>query len=748
MKQDNAAQARFGTFGGVFTPCVLTILGVIMFMRTGYVTGYAGMWLALVILGISKLITTLTTFSLSAIATNLKMKGGGPYFMISRVLGPDFGGSIGITLYFAQAVGVAFYVIGFTEAFLEVVSPWLASSPGDTILFVSRQRLPQVIATVVAGGLFFLTFKGADVAIRAQYFILAALLLAVVSFIVGGIVNFDKSNLAANQAPAFNLKIGFWAVFAIFFPATTGISAGVNMSGDLKNPALSIPKGTLYAIIFTAVIYLIQILLMSGAIPRETMQQAPFQSLQQISTFGPLIILGVFAATLSSALGSFLGAPRILQAMGQDRLMRVMVFFGKGSGETNEPRRATVLTFAIAVAVIWAGDLNAVAEVISMFFLIAYGMINLSAFVESKSGNPSFRPTFRFFHWAVGLAGAIGCVVVMLKINDTYALIAFAVTAIIYFYLKKQDIKTSYGDAKRGYIFKQTRDNLLILEDLKSHPKNWRPIIIAISEDPVNERQLLRMGAWLESERGIYSVTHIAEQPQDDLSAKVRYRKDIREELSRLLRAEELTAFPEALVVDNFFVGLASFLQSYSLGGIRPNTALVSMPPSNDETGRDRFLKTVEVIATFDMNLVVLNPGDIAPAKKTRTIDIWWRGEKNGSLMALFTYLLTLDQAWSGAEIRFLRIVQTDKEEKDGRLHMRRLKKQIRLPARTKIIRSTAPPSDIIAGTSARSDLVLLGMSATSGEEAKRSLLWLDPMLERLPTTLLVWSNGEADVFV
>lgn len=749
--EHNSAQARFGTFGGVFTPCVLTILGVIMFMRTGLVTGYAGMWLALVILFMSKLITTLTSLSLSAIATNLKMRGGGPYFMISRVLGPDFGGSIGITLFFAQAVGVAFYVIGFTEALLTVITPLVTATDGissSTAQWIGTYRLPQVISSVVVGILFLLTFKGADLVIRTQYFILAVLLLGVVSYVIGGVTHFDSAVFSSNQKSAFSMDIGFWTAFAIFFPATTGISAGVNMSGDLKNPTRAIPLGTLAAVIFTAIIYFSQIILMSGSIPRESLQKTPFESLQQISIFGPLVILGVFAATLSSSLGSFLGAPRILQAMGQDRLMKAMVFFGKGSGATNEPRRATALTFIIAICVIWAGDLNAVAEVISMFFLIAYGMINLSAFVESKSGNPSFRPLFRAFHWSTGLIGAIGCVVVMLKINDTYALVALAVTGVLYFYLRKRDIKTSYGDAKRGYIFKQIRDNLILLEESKTHPKNWRPKIVTISEDPLAERPLVRMGAWLEGERGLYTVIQIAERVTDDLAGKVRFQRDRREDIRRLLDSEDIVAFPGAIVCDNVFSGLSDLLQSYSFGGISPNTVLLSMPVTGDLAGRERFLKKVEVVATFDKNLVVLKPADIAINRRTRSIDLWWRGEKNGSLMALFSYLITLDQAWSGANVRFLRIVANDEEEIEGRIHMNGLKKQMRMPAENKIIRSTFPPADIIAETSGPvADLVLLGIAATSGEEARRSLEWLEPLLGRLPTTILVWSNGEADIF-
>ena len=752
-------QARFGLFGGVFTPCVLTILGVIMFMRTGFVLGNAGLWLTLVILGVSKLITTLTTLSLSAITSNLKMSGGGVYFMISRVLGPDFGGSIGITLYFAQAVGVAFYVIGFTEALFSVADPMLASIHlfgQNGVQLAGALHLPQALSTVAVMGLFLLTFKGADLALKAQYVVLAVLIAAVASFIVGGVLHFDAATFEAAKKPQFTGNMGFWAAFALFFPAATGVTAGANMSGDLKNPEKHIPWGTLLAIAFTLAVYLAQILLTAGAhvsladdlSPRDSLKRDSFQALQAMSVFAPLVIFGVFAATISSALGSLLQAPRILQAMGQDRLMGVMVFFGHGSGDTNEPRRATALTFAVAVGVIWAGDLNAVAEVISMFFLIAYGMINLSAFVESRGGNPSFRPKFRFFHWGVGLAGTIGCVVAMLKINDTYAIIAAAITALLYFYLRNRDIETSYGDAKRGYIFQRTRDNLLYLEQSKPHPKNWRPILVAVTDNPARDAQLVRVGAWIESHRGLYAVAQIAHRPGEDLAAKLRFRDDRREDIRRQLEAEQIVAFPEALVAEDFDTGLADFLQSYSLGGLRPNTVIIRRPPTEEEGARERFLRSIDVLSAFDLNLLVLKPGDFALHKKHRVVDLWWRGQKNGSLMALFAYLITQDRVWSNATIRFLRVVKSATEEHDARRAMSSLRDRARIKAKIEIVQSQDAPLDVIAQASGGSaDLVLMGMIATSGREARRSLDAVAPILDRLPTTLLVWSNGEADVF-
>ncbi|MBL6976098.1 MAG: amino acid permease [Deltaproteobacteria bacterium] len=750
-KTEDNAQARFGTFGGVFVPCVLTILGVIMFMRTGFVTGHAGLWLALAILGLSKVITTLTTLSLSAIATNLEMRVGGVYFMTSRVLGMDFGGSIGITLFAAQAVSVAFYAIGFAEALSYAAGPLLSRTVifgMEGAEFASMIHFPQTVASLAVIGLFGLTFRGADIAIRAQYFVLGLLGLAILNFLVGGVLDFDPEVLAANEAPDFKPAIGFWVAFAIFFPAATGITAGVNLSGDLKNPTRSIPRGTLLAIGATTVIYAAQILLMAGSSSRQALETNGFEALQDMSLFGPLIIVGVLAATLSSSLGSFLGAPRILQAMGQDRLMKPMVFFGKGAGEASEPRRATLLTFAIALGVVWAGDLNAVAEVISMFFLIAYGMINLAAFVESKSGNPSFRPSFRWFHWTTALAGAVGCLVVMFKINETASLVALAVTGLIYWYLHRRNIRTNWGDAKRGYIFRRTRDSLLYLEGAQTHPKNWRPILVAVTRNPARARPLIRVGSWLESHRGLYSVAHISERPGMDLAHRILERDQARNELRRQIDSERILAFSEVVVVDNYLLGLSTFLQSYSIGGLRPNTALLSLPGEEDGPGRERMFQTIDTFNAFNLNVLLHKPGDIVPDRRKRTIDLWWRGEKNGSLMALYAYLVTQHSTWRGAAIRILRIVRDPMEADNASRNLEELRRRTRIPARIEVISSLAEAQEVIGNYSGpETDLVLLGMGTVQKDDLGAFLDQSGPLLEVLPSTLLIWSNGEADVF-
>lgn len=745
-------QGRFGLVEGVFTPCVLTILGVIMFMRTGFVVGHAGLWMGLLILGISKLITTLTSLSLSAISTNTEVRGGGVYFMISRALGPDFGGTIGLTLFIAQAVGVSFYVIGFTEAFLSTLVPLLDTIIGSmdsSAIWLAQAKIPQLISSVVIAGLFYLTFKGADVALKVQNYVLGILLLSIASFIVGGLMDFDLQVYEQAQNSQFSDGVSFWVAFAIFFPATTGITAGANMSGDLKNPESSIPWGTIFAILFTAAIYVVQMVLVSGASPRADLKAAPFLALQTMSVFSPLVILGVFAATLSSALGSFLGAPRILQAMGRDGLMRSLSYFAKGEGPSDEPQRATILTFIIAVVVIWAGDLNAVAEVISMFFLIAYGTINLSAFVESKGGNPSFRPQFRFYHWSTALVGAIGCAIAMMKINDTYALIALGVSAMIYFYLNKKEIQTSFGDAKRGYIFRGVRNGLHQLEGTKAHPKNWRPLLIAVTSGHKNYENLIQAGSWIESERGLYTVIDILVDKEANYAKRLQDADAAKIELNQYLQEQKIQAFSETLTAKDFHDGLFDFLQSHSIGAIKANTCLLEMPTDDSEESWEFFLRSLELVANFNYNLVVFKPGEVDFSKKKKCIDLWWNKKTNGSLMALFSYLMTLDATWSGSDIRLLKAAGPTENKSAMKEQMDDLQRQARLDATVEVLtyESSAYESLKLASEE-RADFVFIGMGATNGDEAVASIRHLKPYLQELPSCALVWSNGEANIFV
>jgi amino acid transporter len=298
-------QGRLGTFAGVFTPSILTILGIILFLRLGYVTGSAGVGKILIILAIANTITILTSLSLAAVATNLKVKSGGDYYLISRTLGYKFGGSIGIVLYLAQSVSVAFYCIGFAEGLGAIIQTSLS---------------PATLAGIAVAALFVLAWLGADWATKFQYIVMLLLVLALGSFYLGGFENWQKSVFLANWNAPENAQ-PFWLLFAIFFPAVTGFTQGVSMSGDLKDPGKSLPLGTFLAVGFSIIVYVSVIIIFAGALPGTTLIE-DYQAMQRVSKYGFLIDAGVIAATLSSAMASFMGGPRILQSLAADRIFQ------------------------------------------------------------------------------------------------------------------------------------------------------------------------------------------------------------------------------------------------------------------------------------------------------------------------------------------------------------------------------------------------------------------------------------------
>jgi len=457
---------RFNTFGGVFTPCTLTILGVIMFLRLGQVVGRAGVLQTVAIILLANVITLLTGFSLSAIATNTRVRGGGAYYLISRSLGVEFGGAIGIVFFSAQAMAAAMYVVGFTEACVTV--------------FPNMTLSPRGVATVVNVCVFACVYIGAGWTLRLQYGILAVMVAALVSFFVGAFAIASPAALTTNLQPAYAEGGGFFTTFALFFPAVTGIMAGANMSGDLKNPGRMIPLGTLAAIGVTALVYLVMALVLGASCSRDALLENNYV-VRDTAWWPVMITAGIFAATLSSALASMMGAPRILQALARDDVFKWLGIFGRGSGRHGEPRRAIFLTFLISQACVLLGDLDAIAPLITMAFLMTYGMLNLATYSESVSRNPSYRPRFRYSHWSTAILGAVGCLVVMFLVAPVWAIVAILGLAGIYRYVSVREIEARWGDVRSGTMFERARRSLLALEEEAYHPKNWRPFVLALS---------------------------------------------------------------------------------------------------------------------------------------------------------------------------------------------------------------------------------------------------------------------------
>ena len=729
---------QLGTFGGVFTPSILTILGVIIFMRAGFIIGQAGIFQALLILFLASSITALTSLSISAISTNTPIAGGGAYFLISRALGPAFGGSIGLALFCAQAISVPFYIMGFAEALIRT--------------FPSTADHFRTIALITSAILFCIACVGAKWAIKTQYVIMTILGFSIFVFMAGAAIHFRQNIFMQNWSSDYTgPSMSFWKAFAIYFPAVTGIMAGVNMSGDLKNPGRSIPMGTAAAVIVGFLIYGIQILLVGGAQSRDQLLTSSFETLCNQAIFGTnsLVVAGVFAATLSSAIGSFLGAPRVLQAVARDRLIPSIRPFARGSARGDEPYRALWLTLGITMGIIfWAGKdsqggaFNILAAVVTMFFLYTYGMVNLAAFVESFAGNPSFRPRFKYYHWIPAMCGAMGCAATALLINPWAASSAAAILVMFYILLRRSVLQIRFGDARWGFIYSRLRENLLRLSVIPKHPKNWRPMILVLSGNPETRFTMVRFSLWIGENRGLVILARIL---VGDLRRIVNRRQAAINQLDRFLRANHFHALPTVVVAQSLDEGLTVLLQGHPVSPLEPNIVLMGW--SSDPERCYAFVRHMNSVEILGMSLIVLKDRGLPLEIANRRIDIWWRGRKNGSLMVLLSHLLTLNWEWSNAEVRIFRLIQDKAGLQPATDALKQLIDAARVDAKTAVVVSKAPFHEVLKAHSKDASVVFLGFNVPEKSEAREFQERYEEIIFDLPTTLMVCSSGKADLF-
>lgn len=704
---------KFGTFSGVFVPNVLTILGVILFLRSGWVVGQAGLTNALLMLLIANAVTLVSSLSMSAIATNTKAKGGGAYYLISRSLGLEFGGSIGMPLYLAQAISVAFYVVGFTES-VQYLYPGI-----NTGLF----------SFATLGVLFVVAWFGAGLAVKAQFLILITLVASLISFF-GGITIHES--WASNISSEYLGEEGFWTVFAIFFPAVTGIMSGVSMSGDLKDPSKSIPKGTIWAVGVTFVVYCFQLVWLSLSFDREVLV-SDSMAMKQIALVPELILAGLWAATLSSALASLVAAPRTLQALAKDRVLPR--FLAKGHGAANEPRIALVASLLIALVCVALGDLNVIAPLISMFFLSTYGAVNLVAAVESWTGNPSYRPTFKT-HWILSLIGALACFAIMILLSPIATAFSVIIILSTYTVLARRVYRTAWGDMRSGFWFSMARMGLLKFASSREHTRNWRPAILVLLSNLKESSSLLDAARYLEANRGVLFLSHILLGDWKELSKR-------QHSLTRLMddkiTEEGLSAFSKVVVTRDFGQGISTLVQASGLGKLKPNTLLIEW---GSGWLRDHdFGRTVHQALEMETNLLVYSKAKLKENQLYSQIDVWWSARANGAMMLTLAYLIQGNRRWRDAKIRILRIIRDEKGRDGAEDGFKELLKESRIEATTEIIVADGAPLEVIAQESGLSSVTFVGVSIRTLEEEAGPLSSYAETVEKMQGQVFLTKN-------
>lgn len=706
---------KFGAFAGVFTPSILTILGVIMYLRMGWVVGNAGILGTLVIVAAAHIISITTGLSISSIATDKKIGAGGVYYVLSRSLGLPMGGAIGLTLFVGTAFSIALYLVGFAESF----NAWfdLGVTPNDLRIGASLALWAIAIIALISTA----------VAIKTQFIIMLFIAASLVS------IFFGATDPEAIKVPFMGAdsSVDPIDIFAVFFPAVTGFTAGIAMSGDLSDPKRAIPRGTLAAIAVGFVVYVALAIFLGLRFDMEELRTNN-NILVDMALFAPAVVAGVWGATLSSALGGILGGPRILQAMSLDKITPKL--FAKGVRKDNEPWNALFLTVIIAQAGILIGELELIARVVSMFYLAAYGFINLSFFLESWA-SADFNPSFKVKRW-IGLVGVIVTFAIMFQL-DALAMIAAVVIILgIYFWLTRTQISLGTGDIWQSVWSSVVRTGLRRMDESEDHQRNWKPNILLFSGSTKDRPYLLDFSKWLAGQTGI--VTNFDLVQSSGNATPVRQQGVQDEELKRR------GIFGRRIEVDNVYDGIETISGTFGFSGIEPNTVLMGWGRNTKDP--IQLAQATRTLIAQDHNVLFLDYDHRFGFRNKSSIDLWWRGlGPNAGLMLDLAKFIMNSTDWSQAALKIIVVDESETEISLIEAKVRELLDARRLKAEIKIMRRSTDQASfyqLMKTHSIETDLVLVGIPKVEDEQIAEFVEHTNDLVGTIGTTLLVGASS------
>jgi solute carrier family 12 sodium/potassium/chloride transporter 2 len=649
---------KFGWIEGVYMRCLLNIWGVMLFLRLTWVMGQCGIVEGLLVMTLANVVTLITSVSMSAVCTNGQIKGGGIYFMISRALGPEFGGAIGLMFTLANSIAVSMYIIGFAESLLDMFQDYIVGWTGIVDAdFANRINDVRIIGSITLVLILVLAFVGMDWVTRVQKGLLVLLMCSQVDFLIGAFL--PKSDLEhAKGFTGFSIETGtsnvqphyqgesFFSVFAVFFPAVTGIVAGANLSGDLKDPATAIPKGTLLAIASTYGTYVIYGVIVAftyspygsgvaeeysiwtnDSIPLEEKMLVPRwddcsadatvlrngsecrygtlndqQTMAVISVTGYLIYGGCFAATLSSAIASLVGAPRVLQALAKDKLYPKIEFFAPGFGANNDPLRGYILVFFISLGCVLIGELNMVSSLLSNFFVAAYALINFSVFHASITKSPGWRPAFKYYNPWVSLMGTVLCVAVMFMMDWVTALLTYVIVIVLYFYIYYRKPEANWGSSAQAQVFVSALKGVQNLTETQDHVKNYRPKVLVLTGNPAHRPPLVDFANLITKKLSLLICAHVITEPGSKHLALMR------ESTQAWLNDHKIKGFYTVTESGSWEEGAKACLTLAGIGKLAPNFVLIGFKSDwmRDLDGLNQYINVLHSAYDHALSIGIL----------------------------------------------------------------------------------------------------------------------------------------------
>ncbi len=732
---------KFGT-APVFFTAISTILGAILFLRFGWAVGTIGFWGVILVIILGHLVTIPTALAISEIATNKRVEGGGEYFIISRSFGLNIGATIGIALFISQAISVAFYIIAFTEAFNFL----FIKLDDPTQIFWARKAISLTAMTILAT---LILKKGANLGVKALYFVVAILGISLVMFFLGGTEYGEVANFTLKDASMRNMG-SFFVVFAIIFPAFTGMTAGVGLSGDLKNPSKSIPLGTTAATIIGMVIYFFIIYKLAGSASVNDLLNNQLV-MGKIAIGGAIIIpLGLAASTISSALGSIMVAPRTLQALALDMafpMKKLNRWMGKERKRDKEPINASIITILIAYIFVAMGDVNFVAEIISMFFLVTYGSLSLISFLNHFGSSPSYRPSFRS-KWYLSLIGFVVSVWVMFKINTPYAILAFIVMTLMYLYIN------AYHKNRRGFegiyanaIYQLSRNLQVFIQKKRSIKtySEWRPSAICISKHSFERDNAFLLLDWISYKFGFGTFLHHI----NGYYSKATH-KQAEIELDKLLKKVRLKhsqLYVDTIISPSNTSAIAQAIQIPGIAGMENNMVVFEFDKQNPES-LSEIIDNVSLVSAGKFDIGILSSSKKAIDYK-KGIHIWIRtiDAENANLLLLLSFIILGHPDWKKAGIKIFEIVQPNDID-NAKQRMKDLVIKGRLPINENNIeiiphKEEVSPKSLINEKSKDAGFTLIGFREESLKHEKEKLF---SGYDELGNILFVYSHNQKTI--
>jgi amino acid transporter len=650
MQQDKTVKGNHG-FGtaAVYLTSISSVLGAILFLRFGYATGTLGFWGAIGIILLGHLITIPTALALSELATNTRVEGGGEYFIISRSFGLKVGSTIGITLFLSQTISIAFYVIAFAESF-QFLFEWCRMQFGLNL----PKQVVSVPTMLILGAV--ILKKGSGSGMKLLYIVNAVLAVSLLFFFLGKPVEMpDNPAYVAGNNFGFFRQEQFFILFAICFPAFTGMTAGVGLSGDLRNPGRAIPLGTMLGTVTGLVVYLFVVWKFAvSASQTDLMEDRMIMS--RIALFGQAIIpIGLAACTSSSAIGSMMVAPRTLQAIASDKTFpfrRLNILLSRGRGETKEPRNASVLVYLIAIVFILLGDVDSVAGVISMFFLITYGTLCLNSFLNHFGSPPSYRPRFKS-KWFLSLAGFLLSVWVMFMISPLYTFLSYLFIIMIYLFIEHYN-KDRKGlvNIFKGVLFQLNRQLQVYMQKHRSgmDTEEWRPAAICVSSHSFEREKILELMKWISHQYGFGAYFHLIK----GYYSKQTYResKVLLEQLISNTRDRGSTLYIDTMISPSYTSAIAQVIQTPSISGMENNMVIFEYDKRYPDE-LSGILENVNLVraGNFDVGILAISEHFIRPANG---IHVWIRehDRNNTNFMILLGYIILSHPDWKRSHIK------------------------------------------------------------------------------------------------